>query len=102
MKVQSELSVHGKQLKKKKKILKNFKGVYMRKEYNLKKMKLINNPYLEKLKKSVTIRLDADVIDYFKELSEKTHIPYQTLVNEFLKSCKEQKMTPKTIWKKSI
>ncbi|HAG91891.1 MAG TPA: antitoxin [Bdellovibrionales bacterium] len=74
----------------------------MRKEYDLKKMKMIKNPYIGKLKKSVTIRLDTDVIDYFKKLSEQTNIPYQTLVNEFLRSCKEQKMTPKTIWKKSV
>ncbi len=73
----------------------------MRKEYDLKNMKLVDNPYVEKLKKSVTIRLDVDVIDYFKKLSEQKHVPYQTLVNDFLKSCKEQKMTPKTIWKKS-
>lgn len=74
----------------------------MRKEYDLKKMELEDNPYVEKLKKSVTIRLDADVIEYFKKLSQQTKIPYQMLVNDFLKSCKEQKMTPKTIWKKSV
>jgi uncharacterized protein (DUF4415 family) len=73
----------------------------MRKEYDLKKMKLKANPYLSKLKKSVTIRLDSDVIEYFKNLSEKSNTPYQTLVNDFLRSCKEQKMTPKTIWKKA-
>lgn len=73
----------------------------MRKQYDLKKMDLKPNPYLSKLKKSVTIRLDSDVIDYFKSLSELTHTPYQTLVNDFLRSCKEQKMTPKTIWKKT-
>lgn len=73
----------------------------MRKEYDLKKMKLRPNPYLSKLKRSVTIRLDRDVIDYFKELSKRTNTPYQTLVNDFLRSCKELKMTPKTIWKKA-
>lgn len=73
----------------------------MKKEYDLKKMKLKPNPYLNKLKKSVTIRLDADVIEYFKNLSEATNTPYQTLVNDFLRSCKELKMTPKTIWKKA-
>ena len=73
----------------------------MRKEYDLKKMALKANPYIGKLKKSVTIRLDADIIDYFKNLSEVTQTPYQTLVNDFLRSCKEQKMTPKTIWKKT-
>lgn len=73
----------------------------MRKEYDLKKMKLKANPYVNKLKKSVTIRLDADVIEYFKGLSEQATQPYQTLINDFLRSCKEQKMTPKTVWKKA-
>ena len=73
----------------------------MRKEYDLKKMKLKPNPYASKLKKSVTIRLDNDVIEYFKKLGEKTNIPYQTLVNDFLRNCKEEKLAPKTIWKKS-
>jgi uncharacterized protein (DUF4415 family) len=72
----------------------------MRKEYDLKKMKLKSNPYIGKLKKSVTIRLDADVIEYFKELSQKLDTPYQTLLNDFLRNCKDQKMSPKTIWKK--
>ena len=73
----------------------------MKKEYDLKKMKLRSNPYAAKLKKSVTIRLDADVIAYFKALGQKTKTPYQTLVNDFLRSCKEDKLAPKTIWKKS-
>ena len=73
----------------------------MRKEYDLKKMKLKPNPYAAKLKKSVTIRLDSDVIDYFKTLSEKTKIPYQKLVNDFLRNCKEENLAPKTVWKKS-
>jgi uncharacterized protein (DUF4415 family) len=72
----------------------------MRKEYNLKKMKLRPNPYLGKLKKSVTIRLDRDVIEYFKKLGKRTNTPYQSLVNDFLRRCAEQKLTPKTIWKK--
>ena len=73
----------------------------MRKEYDLKKMKLKPNPYASKLKKSVTIRLDTDVIDYFKKLGEKSNIPYQTLVNDFLRSCKENGMKPTTVWKKA-
>ena len=72
----------------------------MRKEYKLKEMKLKPNPYPGKLKKSVTIRLDLDVIEYFKNLSQELDTPYQTLVNEYLKNCKEQKLVPKTIWKK--
>lgn len=73
----------------------------MRKEYNLKKMKLKSNPYVVRFKKSVTIRLDLDVIEYFKALGEATNTPYQTLMNDFLRSCKDQKMKPKTVWKKT-
>lgn len=73
----------------------------MKKEYDLKKLNMQPNPYLKKLKKSVTIRLDADVIEYFKNLGTATNTPYQTLVNDFLRSCKDMKMTPKTIWKKA-
>ena len=73
----------------------------MRKEYNLKEMKLKPNPYASKLKKSVTIRLDNDVSEYFKKLGKKTNTPYQTLVNDFLRNCKEENLAPKTIWKKS-
>ena len=73
----------------------------MRKEYDLKKMKLKPNPYAQKLKKSITIRVDADVVIYFKDLSLKTQIPYQTLVNDFLRSCKDNDFVPKTVWKKA-
>ncbi len=73
----------------------------MRKEYDLKKMKLKANPYASKLKKSITIRLDTDVVDYFKKLGVETNIPYQTLVNDFLRSCKESGFKPKTVWKKA-
>ncbi len=72
----------------------------MRKEYDLKNMKLRRNPYLSKLKKSITIRVDSDVIDYFKLLAEKTSTPYQTLMNDFLRNCKEESFKPKTVWKK--
>ena len=73
----------------------------MRKEYGLKKTKLKPNPYATKLKKSITIRLDTEVVDYFKKLGEETNIPYQTLVNDFLRSCKENGIKPKTVWKKA-
>ena len=74
----------------------------MRKEYDLKKMKFKLNPYASKLKKSVTIRLDTDVIEYFKVLGKKNNTPYQTLVNDFLRNCKEENLAPKTVWKKSL
>lgn len=73
----------------------------MRKEYDLKKMKLKPNPYASKLKKSITIRLDLDVLEYFKVLADKRNVPYQTLLNDFLRNCKEQNLAPKTVWKKA-
>ena len=57
----------------------------MRKEYDF--SKATRNPYAKKLKKQVTIRLDSMTIDYFKMLSEETGIPYQSLINLYLREC---------------
>jgi len=57
----------------------------MRKQYDFSKS--TPNPYAKKLKKQITIRLDEDVIDYFKVLSDKNGIPYQNLINLYLKDC---------------
>ncbi len=53
----------------------------MRKEYDFSKMKGRKNPYAKKLKKQVTIRMGIDIIDYFKQMSKETGIPYQNLIN---------------------
>jgi predicted DNA binding CopG/RHH family protein len=45
------------------------------------------NPYAAKLKRSITIRLDTFTIDYFKALADETEIPYQTLINLYLREC---------------
>ena len=45
------------------------------------------NPYARKLKRSITIRLDTFTIDYFKALADETEIPYQTLINLYLREC---------------
>lgn len=58
----------------------------MKAEYDFSKMKARKNPYASKLKKSVTMRLSEDVIDYFKKLAEETGIPYQSLINLYLLS----------------
>lgn len=63
----------------------------MKKEYNLKKMKQIENPYKGKIKKGVGINLSHDVIDYFKNLSEKTGIGYQKLIDMYLLDCVKKK-----------
>jgi len=57
----------------------------MKKHYDFSKGK--RNPYVKRLKKQVTIRLDRATIDYFKRLSEQTEIPYQTLINLYLRDC---------------
>jgi len=57
----------------------------MREEYDFSES--VPNPYAKKLKKQVTIRLEEEIVDYFKALSEETEIPYQTLINLYLKDC---------------
>jgi uncharacterized protein (DUF4415 family) len=57
----------------------------MRKHYDFSKGK--RNPYARRLKKQITIRLDADALAYFNTLSRETGIPYQTLINLYLRDC---------------
>ncbi len=59
----------------------------MRKEYDFSKMKGRKNPYAGQLKKQVTLRMGVDIIDYFKKLAEETGIPYQSLINLYLRDC---------------
>ena len=57
----------------------------MRKEYDFTKSR--KNPYASLLKKQITIRLDEDAITYFKGISEEVGIPYQSLINLYLRDC---------------
>jgi uncharacterized protein (DUF4415 family) len=59
----------------------------MKKEYDLSTMKSHKNPYASKLKKPVTMRLSEDVIGYFKDMSEENGVPYQSLINLYLRDC---------------
>ena len=59
----------------------------MKTEYDFSKMKSRKNPYSAKLKKQVTIRMGEDVIEYFKDMAEQTSIPYQSLINLYLRDC---------------
>jgi uncharacterized protein (DUF4415 family) len=59
----------------------------MKKEYDFSKMKARRNPYANTLKKQVTLRLGVDVIEYFKQMAQETGIPYQNLVNLYLRQC---------------
>lgn len=70
----------------------------MRKEYDFSKMKSRRNPYASKLKRQVTIRMGDDVVEYFKKLSEETGIPYQTLINLYLRDCMAHGRKPDLTW----
>ncbi|TRW90002.1 CopG family antitoxin [Candidatus Methylobacter oryzae] len=70
----------------------------MKAEYDLSQMKSRKNPYAAKLKKSVTIRLGEDVIGYFKEMAEATGVPYQSLINLYLRDCVRQHRTIDISW----
>ena len=70
----------------------------MRKEYDFQKMKGRKNPYAKQLKKQITIRIGVDIIEYFKELSEETGIPYQNLINLYLRDCVVSKRRPSLKW----
>lgn len=70
----------------------------MRKEYDFGKMKGRRNPHARRLKKQITIRLGVDVIAYFKELSEETGIPYQNLINLYLRDCVASGRRPSLKW----
>lgn len=56
------------------------------------------NPYARRLKKQITIRLDEETLAYFKDLAEEVEIPYQTLINFFLKDCAQNKKRPSLRW----
>jgi len=71
----------------------------MKAEYDLKKMKRRKNPYASRLRRQITIRLGVDIIDYFKGLSQETGLPYQNLINLYLRECVISQKKPKLVWK---
>ena len=58
----------------------------------------VRNPYAKAVKKQITINLNSDTIDYFKAMSEKTGIPYQTLINLYLSDCAKNKRELQMAW----
>lgn len=59
----------------------------MRAEYDFSKMKFRRNPYAARFKKPVTIRLGSDIISYFKSMANEMGVPYQNLINLYLRDC---------------
>lgn len=72
----------------------------MKEEYDFSES--IKNPYTKKLKKQVTIRLEEEVISYFKNLAEDTGIPYQTLINLYLQDCAKMQRKPSLEWLSNV
>jgi predicted DNA binding CopG/RHH family protein len=70
----------------------------MKAEYDLLKMKSRKNPYASKLKKSVTMRLSEDVIGYFKQMADEAGVPYQSLINLYLRDCVLHQKTIDISW----
>jgi uncharacterized protein (DUF4415 family) len=70
----------------------------MRTEYDF--TKAVRNPYIKKAKKAVTIRLENEVVDYFKAMSGETGIPYQNLINLYLRDCAEHTRKLNLVWVK--
>ena len=70
----------------------------MKKEYDFSKMKSRSNPYASKLKRQVTIRMGDDVVAYFKALAVETGIPYQSLINLYLRDCVAHNRKPELSW----
>ncbi|MFQ5627587.1 MAG: CopG family antitoxin [bacterium] len=68
----------------------------MRNEYDFSKS--IKKPYIKKLTKQITIRLENETIEYFKQLAVEIDIPYQKLINLFLNDCAQNKMRPSVKW----
>jgi uncharacterized protein (DUF4415 family) len=72
----------------------------MRDNYDFSKMKGRKNPYIKYMKQPITMRLDREIVDYFKSLSEETNIPYQSLINLYLRDCALHQRKLKTTWTK--
>ncbi|MBP9663187.1 MAG: BrnA antitoxin family protein [Pyrinomonadaceae bacterium] len=68
----------------------------MRKDYDFSHSK--RNPYAKLLKKQITIRIEEETIDYFKRLAAESGIPYQNLINMFLRDCVSSKKRPLVKW----
>ena len=70
----------------------------MREHYDFYKMTGRNNPFIKYLKQPITMRLDRDTVAYFKDMAEESGIPYQTLINLYLRDCAAHHRKLKMKW----
>nr|MBV6628676.1 BrnA antitoxin family protein [Oceanococcus sp. HetDA_MAG_MS8] len=68
----------------------------MRKNYDFSESS--KNPYAKRLKKQVTIRIDEETIAYFKDMAEEKGLPYQSLINLYLRDCASTHRELKLEW----
>ncbi|MBL1212072.1 MAG: antitoxin [Ignavibacteriae bacterium] len=68
----------------------------MKKEYDFSKS--VKNPYTKKMKKQISIRLESETVEYFKKLAAEIGIPYQNLMNMYLRECAQKNMKPNIKW----
>ena len=71
----------------------------MEKEYDLSGLKSRKNPYSKRLKQQITIGLNAETVEYFKNLSNEIHIPYQNIINMYLLDCAKKQLKPNILWR---
>lgn len=69
----------------------------MKKEYDFTNAR--KNPYTKRKKQQITINIDSETIDYFKNQSDNSGIPYQTLINLYLTDCVTNKRELEMSWK---
>jgi len=69
---------------------------YLDKEFNFDKS--VKNPYAKELKQQITIKISPSTIEYFKQESAETGIPYQTLINLYLDECVRERKKLKIDW----
>lgn len=60
----------------------------------------IKNPYIKKLKKQISIRIEKETVEYFKKLASEIDIPYQNLMNMYLRECAQNNFRPNVHWQK--
>lgn len=70
----------------------------MKSEYDLSRMQSRRNPYAAKLKKPVSMRLSEDVVAYFKGMADEAGLPYQSLINLYLRDCVMQHRKVEIVW----
>jgi predicted DNA binding CopG/RHH family protein len=73
----------------------------MKAEYDLSKLQSRKNPYASKLKRPVTMRLSEDVVAYFKSMADEAGMPYQSLINLYLRDCLAKHRTLQINWPQS-